>query len=335
MSNVANTSERMLRLLSLLQSHRDWSGAELADRLEVSPRTVRRDVDRLRVLGYPVDATPGVDGGYRLAAGAALPPLVLDDDEAVALVIALRATATLAISGAAEASVNALAKVVQVLPARLRHRAENIAQMTTAAAWSETSAGIDPMVLAMLATSARNLERVEFTYTDRQSSTEDRLVEPAQLVMLGRRWYLVAYDANRHDWRTFRVDRVREPHGTGRHFNPKPIPLGDAATYVRSSIRSATPTNEIVVDIAAPAEAVRERYGNWATVTEIDTIDAIDVGVPGSRDRRCRMVMSSDGFGWPMMMLASLDAEFSVISPPECRQHLAAAGQLFTRWADA
>ena len=212
----------MLRLLSLLQSHRDWSGAELADRLEVSPRTVRRDVDRLRVLGYPVDATPGVDGGYRLAAGAALPPLVLDDDEAVALVIALRATATLAISGAAEASVNALAKVVQVLPVRLRQRAENIAEMTTAVAWSDTSAGVDPMVLATLATSARNLERVEFTYTDRQSSTEDRLVEPAQLVMLGRRWYLVAYDANRHDWRTFRVDRVHEPHGTGRHFNPKP-----------------------------------------------------------------------------------------------------------------
>ncbi|MET0910853.1 MAG: YafY family protein, partial [Ilumatobacteraceae bacterium] len=276
---MASTSERMLRLLSLLQSHRDWSGADLAERLEVSPRTLRRDIDRLRLLGYPVDATPGVDGGYRLAAGAALPPLVLDDDEAVALVIALRSSATLAISGAAEASVNALAKVVQVLPARLRQRAESVASMTVTAEWSDTLAAVDAGTLATLATTARNVERVEFSYRDRESNTQDRLVEPAQLVMLGRRWYLVAYDVNRHDWRTFRVDRISEPRATGRHFQPKPIPTGDAADYVRSSISLATPSVDIVVVIEAPASDVRHRFGNWATVTEVDP-------------DRCRLVVS-------------------------------------------
>ena len=234
---------------------------DLAERLEVSPRTLRRDIDRLRVLGYPVDATPGVDGGYRLAAGAALPPLVLDDDEAVALVIALRSSATLAISGAAEASVNALAKVVQVLPARLRQRAESVASMTVTAEWSDTLAAVDAGTLATLATTARNVERVEFSYRDRESNTQDRLVEPAQLVMLGRRWYLVAYDVDRHDWRTFRVDRISEPRATGRHFQPKPVPTGDAADYVRSSISLATPSVDIVVEIEAPATDVRHRFG--------------------------------------------------------------------------
>ena len=270
---MANTSERMLRLLSLLQSHRDWSGAELAERLEVSPRTVRRDVDRLRVLGYPVDATPGVDGGYRLAAGAALPPLVLDDDEAVALVIALRATATLAISGAAEASVNALAKVVQVLPARLRQRAENIAKMTTAAEWSDTSATVDPMVLATLATSARNLERVEFSYTDRQSSTEDRLVEPAQLVMLGRRWYLVAYDVEPP-----RLEDVpRRSSQRAPRNRPTLQPQADPARRRRrlravvDQLRDADQRDRR--RDRCPGRIVRERYGNWVTVTAIDDVD--------------------------------------------------------------
>jgi predicted DNA-binding transcriptional regulator YafY len=317
---MANTSERMLRLLSLLQSHRDWSGADLAERLEVSPRTVRRDVDRLRLLGYPVDATPGVDGGYRLAAGAALPPLVLDDDEAVALVIALRGAASLAISGAAEASVSALAKVVQVLPSRLRQRAENLAEMTVTANWSDNLATVDPTTLATLATAARNVERVEFSYRDRAQSTEDRLVEPAQLVMLGRRWYLAAYDVNRHDWRTFRVDRVRAARNTGRHFNPKPVPSGDAVAYVRSSIRSAVSTATYVMEVAAPAEIVRERFGHWARVSAIDA---------GS----CRMEVASEGAGWPTTMLVTLGVDFTVVSPPAFRRQLADAGERFRRCA--
>lgn len=315
---MANTSARMLRLLSLLQSHRDWSGQELAERLEVSPRTVRRDVDRLRELGYPVDATRGVDGGYRLAPGASMPPLVLEDDEAVALVVALHASATMAISGTADASIDTLAKVVQVLPPRLRRRAEDVARMTVTAEWSTTVETVDPLVLTTLASSARNVERVEFVYRDRAGVVGDRLVEPMRLVMLGRRWYLVAYDVNRLDWRTFRVDRIERPRSTGRVFQPKPLPIDDAAEYVRSSIQGAARALEIEVDLELPATSVGDRFAHWSTVTPLGPA-------------RCRMTISTDDFDWPTMMLASLGADFEVIAPDAFRDHLAAVGRRFTR----
>ena len=317
---MASTSERMLRLLSLLQSHRDWSGADLADRLEVSPRTLRRDIDRLRTLGYPVDASPGVDGGYRLAAGASMPPLVLEDDEAVALVVALRASARFALSGIAEASVDTLAKVIQVLPPRLRRRAEDVAQMTQTADWSESTASADPSVLATIATVARNSERLEFSYRDRTGTKEDRRVEPIRLVMLGRRWYLVAYDLTRHDWRTFRVDRVAAPRSTGAQFRPRSVPNGDAAEFVRSSIQVATTRWEIVVEADTDGDEARRRVGQRAVVTDLG---------PG----RCRLAIASDWFDWPTMMLASLDAEFRVVSPLEFRTHLATVGGRFGRSA--
>jgi predicted DNA-binding transcriptional regulator YafY len=216
--------------------------------------------------------------------------------------------------------VSVLTKVVQVLPARLRQRAEDIAKMTVTADWTSTPATVDPITLGTLATAARNLERIEFTYRDRADATEERLVEPAQLVMLGRRWYLAAYDLHRHDWRTFRVDRVSGPRSTGRHFSPKPIPTGDAADYVRSSINSVFASHAVVVELAAPAGLVRERFGNWAVVSEID-------------DERCRMEVSSEGFEWPTTMLVGLGVDFRVVSPPEFRRHLAEAGARFTRSA--
>ena len=311
----------MLRLLSLLQSHRDWGGAELADRLEVSPRTLRRDIDRLRTLGYPVDASPGVAGGYRLAAGASMPPLVLEDDEAVALVVALRASARSAISGTAEASVDTLTKVVQVLPPRLRRRAEDVAQMTQTADWSEITDTVDASVLATIATAARNSERVEFSYRDRAGAVEDRHVEPIKLVMLGRRWYLVAYDLTRHDWRTFRVDRITAPGSTGAQFRPRPVPTGDAAEYVRSSIQVATTVWEIVVEAETNGDEVRRRLGQRAVVTDLG---------PG----RCRVEVAADGFDWPTMLLASIDADFSVVSPAEFRTHLATVGRRFRESAE-
>jgi predicted DNA-binding transcriptional regulator YafY len=310
---VADTSERMLRLLRLLQTHRDWSGSELADRLEVSARTVRRDIDRLRVLGYPVEARPGVDGGYRLAAGASLPPLVLDDEEAVALVVALRQAAHLGLAGAAEASVTTLAKVVQVLPARLRQRADDLAVMTVAARWAEPDVDVDAHYLTTLATAARNTERVEFGYADKSGTRTVRRVEPMQLVALDRRWYLVAYDNDRADWRTFRVDRMEDPTPTRERFPPKIIPTGDAATYVRSSISDSTPHTDYVVDVDAAAEAIRERVGRWADVEVLD-------------DERCRVTVASRALEWPTMLVTTLGADFEVRSPPGFAAHLATVG---------
>jgi len=307
---MADTSERMLRLLTLLQTHRDWRGGDLADRLEVSPRTLRRDIDRLRTLGYPVEASPGVAGGYWLAPGASLPPLVLDDEEAVGLVVALRAAANLGVAGVAEASITALAKVVQVLPPRLRQRADDLAAMTVAVHWADPDANVDTQSLTTLATAARNTERIEFAYCDQQGVETHRRVEPMQLVTLGRRWYLVAYDNDRADWRTFRVDRIETPALTGSRFPPKPIPTGDAATYVRSSISDSTPHADYVVDVDAPASVIRDRAGRWVDVAEI----APD---------RCRVTIASRALEWPTMLVTSLDADFEVRSPPEFASHLA------------
>src|SRR5215213_2450602 len=214
---MAATSVRMLRLLSLLQTHRYWSGAELAGRLEVSVRTLRRDVDRLRELGYPVDAQRGVDGGYQLAAGAALPPLVLDDDEAVALALGLQAAAQRGVAGVAESSVSALTKVVQVMPPRLRRRVEALQAMTVEAGLGAGSVApaVDPGVLTTVAQACRDTVRLRFAYTAADGTASDREVEPARLALLGRRWYLVAYDLGRHDWRSFRLDRLGPAEATG------------------------------------------------------------------------------------------------------------------------
>lgn len=220
---MADTSARTLRLLSLLQTHRYWSGTELTERLRVSARTLRRDIDRLRELGYPVDARPGVDGGYQLAAGAALPPLVLDDDEAVAITVCLQAGSQGAGDGLAEPSIRALGKLVTVLPTRLRSRVDALRAMTESSAWTAVPlSDVDPAVLTDLALTCRREERLTFTYTAADGRTSTREVEPHRLVSLGRRWYLVAYDLTRHDWRTFRVDRLTASATTGARFRPAP-----------------------------------------------------------------------------------------------------------------
>src|SRR5690606_16107053 len=231
LDGMANTSSRTLRLLSLLQTHRHWPGPALADRLGVSVRTLRRDIDRLRELGYPVEASRGVDGGYQLAAGAALPPLVLDDEEAVALAVGLQAAAQGGVAGIAESSVRALAKVVQVMPPRLRRRVDALRAMTVPATFGGSAPNTDPGVLTALAQACRDTERVEFGYTARSGERTDRHVEPLRLVSLGRRWYLVAYDLTRHDWRSFRVDRIDAPRRTGARFLPRTLPAADAAEF--------------------------------------------------------------------------------------------------------
>src|SRR5712692_3411076 len=254
---MANTSSRTLRLLSLLQTHRFWPGDELADRLEVSPRTLRRDIDRLRELGYPVDAHRGVDGGYQLAAGAVLPPLVLDDEEAVALAIDLRTAAQGAVAGIEEASVRALAKVVQVMPPRLRRRVDALRAATVPAVWA-AGPTVDAGILTTIAQACRDEERLRFSYTVQSGEQTARHVEPHRLVSLGRRWYLVAYDLLRQDWRSFRLDRLEHPRNTGTRFSPRELPAKDAAAFVRAGIGSlASTAHSVEALIHAPAGTVR------------------------------------------------------------------------------
>jgi predicted DNA-binding transcriptional regulator YafY len=317
---MANTSSRTLRLLSLLQSHRHWPGPELAGRLGVSIRTLRRDVERLRELGYPVEAQRGLDGGYQLAAGAALPPLVLDDDEAVALAVGLQAAASSAVSGMAESSVRALAKVAQVMPPKLRRRVDALRAMTVPAVWDGPGPGIDPAVLTVLAQACRDTERVRFAYTRPGGEPADREVEPHRLVSLGRRWYLVAYDLARHDWRTFRLDRLQRPASTGVAFRPRQLPAEDAAAFVRAGIDTHPEPYAIEVLVHAAAASLPPHLGRWCTFE--------DAGVDS-----CRMRMRSDNLDWPALALGSIGADFTVIHPPELTEHLREWGDRFRRAA--
>lgn len=317
---MANTSSRTLRLLSLLQTHRYWPGTELADRLGVSVRTLRRDVDRLRELGYPVEAQRGVDGGYQLAAGAALPPLVIDDEEAVALAVGLQAAAHGTVEGIAEASVRVLAKVVQVMPPRLRRQVDALRAMTVPGGWGAGQVGesVDPAVLTAVALACRDGERLGFRYTAAGGRQTEREAEPHRLVRLGRRWYLVAYDLARHDWRSFRVDRLSEPEVTGARFRPRDLPAADAAEFVRSGLDVLRHPYRVEVLVDAPAATVRERIGRWSTVEEVDA-------------GRSRVSMTADSLDWPMMALGVLRADFHVLDPPELLDQVKEWGARFNR----
>lgn len=262
---------RALQLLSLLQTHRLSRGAELAERLEVTERTVRRDVDRLRDLGYPVDAMPGSDGGYRLAAGAHLPPLVFDDDEAVAVAVGLRAAAGAAIGGIEDTSVQALAKIEQLLPDRLRRRVSALYASVVSLGWAHGDDGVvDPDALSVLASACRDHEEVRFDYQRRDGDDSRRLVEPHQLVTADRRWYLVAWDLRRTDWRTFRLDRLRGAQLAGVRFAPRDIPGGDGAAYFAASIASIPRELETLVAVRASYEQVAEAL-SWVDHTPVDT----------------------------------------------------------------
>jgi predicted DNA-binding transcriptional regulator YafY len=327
---MGNTSSRTLRLLSLLQNHRYWPGAELAERLGVSPRTLRRDIDRLRELGYPVSAHRGMDGGYQLAAGAALPPLVVDDDEAVAVAVALHTAAAAGAARAgedtvAEASVRALAKLTQVMPARLRRHVEALTAMTVPATWgSGATPPVAPGTLTVIALACRDAERIRFGYTAADGTSTDRYVEPHRLVSLGGRWYLVGYDLSRLAWRTFRLDRIAgPPRGTAEPFRPRTLPAADAAAFVRENIGSARTGYEVEVLMHAPADTVRAVIGRWASVE--------DAG-PGSdaSPGRCRVRMTADSLDWPMMALGITGADFEVVSPPELTERVRDWGRRFT-----
>lgn len=314
---MPDTSSRLLRLLSLLQARRHWAGSDLAERLDVSPRTVRRDVERLRDLGYPVEAHRGVDGGYQLVSGGALPPLSLEDDEAVALAIGLRAAAQGAVAGIEGAAMQALAKIVQIMPPRLRARVDALDAVTVPAMRSGEPT-VEVAILTTVAQACRDHERLRFYYTARSGDLTDRRVEPHRLVSLGTRWYLVAYDLDRQDWRTFRLDRITEPKGAALRFRPRDLPGEDAAAFVTQAIDRIPAAYEIEVLVDAPPERIREAVGRWG---EIDP----------AAEGRSLLRMSVDSLDWPAFALGTIGARFEVVRPPELVDLLREWGQRFLR----
>jgi predicted DNA-binding transcriptional regulator YafY len=249
---------RLLRLLALLQSRREWSGAELAERLRVTDRTVRRDVERLRSLDYPVTGTTGLAGGYRLASGKNVPPLLLDDDEAVAVAIGLAGAAAGGVAGIEESSMSALAKLEQVLPARLRPQVAAVSAAEVVV--QDGMPQVDPRQLAVLAACCRDLEIVAFGYSTRRAEASRRRVEPHRLVTLHGRWYLLAYDPDRADWRTFRVDRISDVAPTRHHFEARELPAADAAAYLAESFATASYRHWVRIAVQLPATAVRAAF---------------------------------------------------------------------------
>lgn len=267
---MADTTARTLRLLSLLQTHRFWPGAELAEQLGVSSRTLRRDIDRLRVLGYSVDATPGVAGGYQLATGTALPPLLVDDDEAVAIAIGLRAAAGAAVAGIEESSVRALAKLEQLLPSRLRRRVGALHGNVSVLRWRAPGPLVDADVLSVIAQACRDAEEARFEYRRRDGEEASRLTQPHHVVAVGRRWYLLAWDVRREDWRTFRLDRMTDVRPAGARFARRKVPGGDPTAFVAASIRATPKSHEVSLLTAATPDELAP-IARWFD-TEVDAL---------------------------------------------------------------
>ncbi len=310
---MLDTSARLLRLLSLLQARRDWTGPALAERLGVTTRTVRNDVERLRALGYPVAATPGASGGYRLGAGAEMPPLLLDDEEAVAVAVGLRTANT--VTGIEETSVRALAKLEQVLPSRLRHRVSALHTATVQVPGHQPR--VDAEVLTTLAAVCRDHERLRFDYENHDGGTSRRTVEPHRLAHALGRWYLVAFDVDRQDWRTFRVDRLTPKVPTGPRFAPREPPT-DAATFVAGSLGTATWRYRTTVLVHAPAEELVARLPPGVEVVEVT-------------DDGCRVAVGSDSPHMLAVYLGLMDADFEVTEPPELVAELAKLADRYTR----
>lgn len=308
---MLETSARLLRLLSLLQSPRDWTGAELAERLGVSPRTVRNDVERLRTLGYPVDATRGSVGGYRLGAGSALPPLLLDDEEAVAVALSLRTATGGAIEGVEETALRALAKLEQVLPPRLRRRVHALQSHTVPVPRYDQTPTAAPEVLSALAMGCRDRETLRFDYETHEGRPSRRVVEPYRLANWGRRWYLIAYDLERADWRTFRVDRMNPPRQpTGPRFTPRELPDADLASYVSRRVSAAAWRHRARVTVHASAAEVVDRIN-----PAVGVVTAVD-------DRTCVLETGSDTIESLAVHLGLLGRDFEVVDPPELMAHL-------------
>ncbi|XVQ81753.1 helix-turn-helix transcriptional regulator [Microbispora siamensis] len=327
---MPKTSARLLALLSLLQTRRNWSGEDLAARLRISARTVRRDVDRLRELGYPITTFKGPDGGYRLDAGSQLPPLLFDDDQAVALAVALQ-TATATGAGIEEAAARALNTVRQVMPARLRRRIDTFQVTAVERPATRPDAQVDSGVLMALSAAVHAGEVLRFDYAaafppeadDESLLTPPRRVEPHHLVTWGGRWYLVAWDLDREDWRTFRADRITPRSPTGPRFTPRELPGGDVAAFVTGRFRGFDGSGdwpcrgEVILGLAA---AVVSRYTRDGIVEELGP-------------DRCRLVLGS----WSWVGLAAavgrFDADIEVVGPAELREAFAHLARRYARAA--
>lgn len=300
---MSETTSRVLQLLGLLQSRRVWTGDELAERLGVTGRSVRRDIERLRDLGYPVYASKGHGGGYQLGAGAALPPLLLDPDEAVAMAVCLRLAAGGSVAGVGESALRALSKLDQVMPARLRSQVSAVHDATVTLAANSSDSPVEPDVLMTLARACRDREHVSAGYTDIRGNNTQRRLEPYQLVTTGRRWYLMAYDRDREDWRSLRLDRMSDVRAMGSTFTARDAP--DAAGYVQRSI-SASPYRYVArIRFHAPQEVVAQKFSAASVTVEADGPDA------------CILTAGADDPERMVLYFATVGHDFEVLEPPE------------------
>jgi predicted DNA-binding transcriptional regulator YafY len=316
---VLAASARLLELLSLFQAQRYWSGAGLCERLEVTGRTLRRDVDRLRRLGYLVNSTSGASGGYQLGAGARLPPLLLNDDEAVAVAVGLRTAAAGAVTGIEEASMGAMSKLEQVLPERLRRRVKALHSFILPLA--NKGPAVDAGTLAALAGACRDCESLRFSYCAKDGTASERHAEPHRVVHTGRRWYLVAWDKTREDWRTFRVDRIAPRLKTGLRFTPRVAPGGDFAAYASQSVSYARYEYEAKVILRATVEAAAERLP-----PDAGTLEAIDGDT-------CMLHTGASSLDALSVYLALFGFEFEVREPPELIERVKVLAERFGRAA--
>ncbi|ASO22079.1 biotin operon repressor BirA-like protein [Actinoalloteichus hoggarensis] len=299
---MSETSGRLLRLLSLLQARRDFAGRELAERLGVSRRTIRRDVERLRDLGYPVHATRGASG-YRLGAGTALPPLLLDDDEAVAVTVGLRTSAENSVAGIEESALGALAKLEQVLPSRLRHRVATL-HAATMRVRDAPGPQVGAETLMIVADSCHRRARLRFDYVGPQGTATVRTVEPHNLVSFGRRWYLVAFDVDRDDWRAFRVDRMTPRAPLGASFVRRTPPNGDAAAYLAHRLSARTWPAQATFRLHRAAEKVADRV--WPGMGVVEAVD----------ERGCLFHIGGETVEDLVWMVTSVRVDFTLVAGP-------------------
>lgn len=319
---MPKTSARLLALLSLLQSRRDWPGTLLAERLEISLRTVRRDVDRLREIGYPIAAVKGPDGGYRLSAGTELPPLLFDDEQAVAITVALQIAATTPGNGLADAAGRALNTIRQVMPARLRHRVDAVRVTAVERPASRPVAPVDGDVLLAISTAVHAREVLRFHYGAEHADRPPRRAEPYHVITWDGRWYLVAWDLDRDAWRVFRADRIAPRTPNGPRFTPRELPGGDVATFIVGRFRGTGDggwpcQGTVILDRPAATVALYTRDG---IVEELGP-------------RRCRLTVGS--WSWPSLAaaVARFDADIEVVGPDELTAAFAHLARRFTATA--